>query len=214
MKKLVLLVLLAFLLIGCIESEQVKQTQTPPQQMTPVSTFFVKVVKVIDGDTIDIQFKNGTIERVRMLGVDTPETTAEKNKIGEYDGITDLECLAMWGKKAKEFTEQLEGKEVIIEFDNIAGTRGYYGRLLAYVYFKNTTDFTAELVKRGYARVYVEGECKKETEYLKYQEQAFNQRIGLWSCLNTASSTAVVIQTVHYDACGDADDRECLNERD
>jgi micrococcal nuclease len=189
-------------------------TPTPTPQLTPVNTFFVEVVEVIDGDTIDIRFQNGTVERVRMLGVDTPETTADKNKPNEYDGITDLECLEMWGGKAKDFTKQLEGKTVIIEFDNIAGTRGYYGRLLAYVYFENTTDFTAELVKRGYARVYVEGNFKKEDEYLKYQEKAIRERIGLWSCISGSTgeteSSGVYIEKVIYNPEGD--DRENLDK--
>ncbi|MBO8182829.1 MAG: thermonuclease family protein [Archaeoglobus sp.] len=202
-------------------------TQTPsptPFQPSPTPTplmfgvkYKVTVVKVIDGDTIDVRFENGEIERVRMLGIDTPETTADKNKVGEYDGITDLDCLAAWGKKAKQFSKQLEGKQAYIEFDSTAGLRGYYGRLLAYVY-TDSVDFTAELVKLGYARVYEEGECKKEAEYLKYQEQAYNEKRGLWSCLTSSSpkptptSTAVVIKTAHYDACGDKSDSECLND--
>ncbi|RLI81783.1 hypothetical protein DRP07_06645, partial [Archaeoglobales archaeon] len=113
-------------------------TQTPsptPFQPSPTPTplifgvkYKVTVVKVVDGDTIDVRFENGEVERVRMLGVDTPETTAERNKPNEYDGIADLECLAAWGKKAKQFSKQLEGKQAYIEFDSTAGLRGYYGR--------------------------------------------------------------------------------------
>jgi micrococcal nuclease len=191
-----------------------------PFQPTPTPTplFFgvkysVKVVEVIDGDTIDVRFEDGTIERVRMLGVDTPETTAEKNKVGEYDGITDLECLEEWGKKAREFARQLEGKNVFIEFDSMAGMRGYYGRLLAYVYI-DSTDFTAELIKKGYARVYKEGEFVKEEEYLGYENSAINQRIGLWSCISGSTgeteSLGVYIEKVIYNPEGD--DRENLDK--
>lgn len=205
-------ILLAVLLLGCVQ--QVEQPGTTPGYATttpfvtegmtttsPTSTpaptpfspqfgvrYRVKVVDVIDGDTIDVLLPDGSKERVRMLCVDTPEKNAEDNEPYEYDDITDLECLADYGQMAKKFTEQLLGKEVYIEFDGTAGLRGYYGRLLAYVYV-NSTDFTAELVKKGYARVYEEGECKKKAEYLNYQQQAMQSNIGLWSCRSTTSTT-------------------------
>jgi len=167
----------------------------------------VEVVDVIDGDTIDVMLPNGSIERVRMLGVDTPEKDAEDNKPYEYDDITDLEYLAEWGVKAAEFTENmLEGKEIYIEFDELAGFRGYYGRLLAYVYLLNGTDFTALLVEKGYARVYVEGEFEKEDYYLQLEEEARLNGVGLWNYSeNSEESTATVdvrITYVHYDAYG------------
>ena len=69
-----------------------------------------------------------------------------------------------------------------IEFDSIAGFKGYYGRWLCYVYMQNNTDFNAELIRKGLARVYTEGECSKENYYLTLQQQAMNDNIGLWSC--------------------------------
>ncbi|ASJ07210.1 thermonuclease family protein [Thermococcus pacificus] len=109
----------------------------------PADAIKVYVVKVIDGDTIDVAFPNGTVDRVRFLGVDTPETSASRNKANEYDHITDLKCLASWGVAAKFFVrDYIQDKVVYIEFDPIAGRRGYYGRLLAYIYLKNGTDFT------------------------------------------------------------------------
>ncbi len=164
----------------------------------------VKVIDVVDGDTIDVLLPDGSIGRIRMLGIDTPETTASKNRPYEYDSITNLTCLEYWGLEAKNFTKsELEGKYAYIEFDPVAGARGYYGRLLAYVYI-NDTDFTAELVKRGYARVYEEGECQKESEYLMYQAWAMNNSTGLWSCsiAETTKQGKIVISYVNYDAPG------------
>ncbi len=210
------ILLAALLLLGCVQqSEQATTTPsttattsfvdecetetailpapTPSPAPTPFSPEFgvkyrVKVVDVIDGDTIDVILPDGSKERVRMLCIDTPEKRAEDNEPYEYDSITDLECLAEYGLKAKQFTEQLLGKEIYIEFDETAGLRGYYGRLLAYVYV-DSTDFTAELVKKGYARVYEEGECRKEAEYLSYQQQAMQSNAGLWVCRGATPST-------------------------
>ena len=171
----------------------------------------IHVTNVIDGDTFDAIFPNGSIERVRLLGVDCPEKTASGNKPNEYDGITNLTCLAYWGIKAKDFaTSWLQGKDVYIEFDSIAGFKGYYGRWLCYVYTQNNTDFNAELVRRGLARVYTEGECSKENYYLTLQQQAMNSSIGLWGCMPQQAGGGVVILTVHYDAAGN--DWQNLND--
>lgn len=157
----------------------------------------VHVIYVIDGDTFDAEFPNGSVERVRLLGIDCPEEATSNNKPNEYDGITDLDCLAYWGIEAKIFAKSwLEGKDVYIEFDSTAGFKSY-GRWLCYVYMQNNTDFNAELVKRGLARVYEEGECSKESYYLTLQQQAMDERIGLWSCMQEGGG--VVIITVHYD---------------
>ncbi len=159
-----ILLVVAVIFLGCTQQSEQPVTTTPtttvattPVATTPATTtqfspqfgvkYSVKVVEVIDGDTIDVILPDGSKDRVRMLCIDVPEPYAEGNKPNEYDGITDLDCLEYWGKQAKAFAyNTLQGKTVQIEFDETAGLRGYYGRLLAYVYV-DSTDFTAELVK-------------------------------------------------------------------
>jgi micrococcal nuclease len=209
--KIFLLLFLTLFILGCTQQEQPSITPTPTITTTPATSapettatpftpqfgvrYTVKVVEVIDGDTIDVILPDGTKDRVRMLCIDSPEPYAEGNKPNEYDSITDLDCLEYWGKQAKAFAySNLQGKEIQIEFDETAGLRGYYGRLLAYVYY-DSTDFTAELVKRGYARVYEEGECRKESEYLQYQQQAMQSNLGLWSCRYAVTTTAPAVTT-------------------
>ncbi len=248
--KVCLPLLLALLLLGCV-TQPGKLTATPNLTAThePVTTetavshqplelqfgvkYRVEVLRVIDGDTIDVEMPDGSVERVRMLGVDTPEKTAEKNRPYEYDSITNTTYLAEWGIKAKEFTKSmLDGKYAYIEFDEKAGFRGYYGRLLAYIYLENGTDFTAELVKRGYARVYTEGNFEKENYYIQLENGARQEGRGLWAYGQTGTGTetetetgtgigtgttgqnqfngTVTIEYVHYDAAGD--DRYNLND--
>jgi len=166
------------------------QTSTPtPSEtvITPASTFEfqfgvkypAKVVYVYDGDTIKVNL-SGQILIIRLLGVDTPEKYPEKNKPYEYDAITNLTYLAEWGLRAKDFAyETLHNKTVYIEFDEVAGLKGYYGRYLAYVYLLNGADFNALLVKKGLARVYKEGKCKKEAYYLQLEEIARSNKTGL-----------------------------------
>ena len=157
------------------------QPQTHVYSGNDSQKVLVYVTRVVDGDTAWVRFPNGTEEKVRFLGVDTPETEEDRNRPNEYDHITDLRCLTIWGLKAEQFTKEvIEHKQVYLVFDPISPRRGYYGRFLAYIYLTNGTDFTAELVKEGYARVYVEGTFEKKEEYLEYQKEAMKKGLGLW----------------------------------
>jgi micrococcal nuclease len=95
------------------------------------------VQRVVDGDTIVL--RGG--ERVRYIGVDTPESV----KPG-----TPVQC---WAKAASRMNEGLvEGERVRLRFDS--ERRDRYGRTLAYVYRAGDGLFVnAELVRRGAARV-------------------------------------------------------------
>jgi micrococcal nuclease len=98
------------------------------------------VVRVVDGDTIVARLGTGREERVRYIGVDTPESV----KPG-----TPVQCFA---EAASEFNASLvEGRRVRLVGDVEARDR--YGRLLAYVYREPDEVFVnAELVRQGYAR--------------------------------------------------------------
>lgn len=97
-----------------------------------------RVVRVVDGDTIVVDLR-GAQERVRYIGVDTPETVKPR---------TPVQCF---GKKASAFNHRLlDGRRVRLVTD--VEERDRYGRLLAYVYRDGDGLFVnAELVRRGYA---------------------------------------------------------------
>jgi len=93
-------------------------------------------VRVVDGDTIRVRL-GGTEERIRYIGVDTPETV----KPG-----TPVQCF---GKAASAYNKHLlAGHSVRLVFD--AERRDRYGRLLAYVYV-GPRMVNAELVRLGFA---------------------------------------------------------------
>ena len=99
-----------------------------------------RVVQVIDGDTIDVDWA-GRRERVRLLGVDTPETVDRDRPVGCY------------GPEASAFTSRrLQGRTVRLRFDR--QPRDRYGRLLAYVEVDGRR-FNDELLAGGYARLLV-----------------------------------------------------------
>lgn len=173
------------------------------------NNFTVSVAEVIDGDTLEVRFSNDTIEKVRLIGVDTPEKYGS-NSPSEFEGIENTSYLHNWGIKASDFTKsQLGNLNVTLRYDEVAGRRGYYGRLLAYIYLPNGTMFNEMLIERGYARVYSEGDFKREAAFLSLEEDARSNYRGLWNALNTSGEGGLEISYVHYDASGN--DHENLN---
>jgi micrococcal nuclease len=166
-----------------------------------------KVTRVVDGDTFDVVLASGSQERVRLLGVDTPETFAT-NKSNEYGDITDIACLRNWGLQATKFAVGLiENKKVTLVSDTVAGEKGFYGRMLAYVHVDGR-DVGSLLVGAGYARVYTEGDSIREEEYLLLEADARGQKVGLWSCSGfTKSKVLPSSVSVSYDPFGP--DRDC-----
>jgi endonuclease YncB( thermonuclease family) len=107
------------------------------------------------------------MNRVRLIGVDTPETEEPGCEVQPY------------GPDANEFTtEELQGEEVKLEFDEDRDDR--YDRLLAYVYIDNEM-FNETLLEEGYAQVYtVSPNDKYEDRFEEAQEEAQDEEIGIW----------------------------------
>ena len=180
--------------------------QQPP--LSPLSEGVsreAEVVRVIDGDTIDVRFADGTTDRVRLLGVDTPETFSTNNSF-EYGTITDTACLDSWGDHATEFVAlALEGQTVTLAADPAAGERGSFGRLLRYVHHKGD-DFNAVLVESGFARAYTEAESSRLAEYVALEAQARSLGLGLWRCdagaaTSGAGAPSVTCDPAYPDVC-------------
>lgn len=126
----------------------------------------IKVTRVVDGDTIIVNL-NGKQERVRLIGVDTPETVDPRRPVQYF------------GKEASNFTKKmLSGKQVRLEYD--WNKRDKYNRLLAYVYLPDGAFFNAELIKQGYAHAYTRFPFKYLEEFRKYEREARENSRGLW----------------------------------
>jgi len=124
------------------------------------------VERVIDGDTIVVT-DGDKIEKVRLIGVDTPETVHPKKPV-EY-----------FGKEASAFTKSMcEGKKVRLEYDQTK--RDKYNRLLAYVYLEDGTFLNAEIVKQGYGHAYTRFPFKYLEEFREYEREAREDKRGLW----------------------------------
>ncbi|AIJ05413.1 nuclease (SNase domain protein) [Methanocaldococcus bathoardescens] len=194
MKKLLIaFILISISLCGCVDFKSIENYGNYQNYNNFVNThehYYGKVVKVVDGDTVYVNV-NGELWKIRLLGVDTPETY-KKNNPHEYyllngTPITNTTYLKIWGEKAKYFAKkQLENKTVIIVFDNEAPKKDKYGRYLAYIFINNSNNlinFNEELLKYGYARVYISNFELKD-EFLEVEREAKENRIGLWNWHN------------------------------
>ena len=130
-----------------------------------------KVQKVVDGDTIEI-LKHGRTEKVRLIGVDTPET---------LDPRKPVQCF---GKEASNNTKHiLEGQVVRIETDPLVGERDKYNRILAYVWLGNDELINLELVSGGFAHEYTyrSQSYKYQSEFKLAEKTAQANNLGFWS---------------------------------
>jgi len=148
--------------------------------------YVVNVVGVEDGDTADVVFEDGTVERVRFLGMDTPEVTGVDERVAEWSGIDDEEHLRDWAERAGEFgRDKFADETVTLVFDEEEPVRGKYGRLTAYVRYDSSgdgshnTEYNLEAVEQGYARAYSSGFGSHDT-YSRAENDAFVNRRGLW----------------------------------
>lgn len=127
------------------------------------------VESFVDGDTITVNV-NGVSERIRMIGVDTPET---------QDPRTSVQCF---GKVASEFTKSLIGNQSVrLETDPTNTNRDRYNRLLRYVYLPDGRLVNAEIIKQGYGFAYTLFPFEKLEEFRSYEIKAREQHLGLWN---------------------------------
>lgn len=124
------------------------------------------VKRVIDGDTIEVAGN----ERVRLIGVDTPETVDPNRPVG---------CF---GKEASHFTSSLLPAGTLVRLVGDAEARDRYGRLLAYVYRAADGLFVnAELLRRGFGQILtIPPNVAHTDEFVAISAQARAAGQGLW----------------------------------
>jgi micrococcal nuclease len=126
---------------------------------------------VVDGDTILLDGD----ERVRLIGVDTPELHRPNTPVQFY------------AREASAFTRRLvEHRRVRLEFDRTHPSDGYprrdkYGRTLAYVYLGDGTFVNLEIVRRGYGFAYTRFPFRYLDEFRAAERAARESGAGLWA---------------------------------
>ncbi|KUG03311.1 nuclease(snase)domain [hydrocarbon metagenome] len=135
-----------------------------------------QVTQVVDGDTIWVDLNNNSSEKVRLIGVDTPETVHPT--IGEEP----------YGREASNYTKsRLTDQQIELELD--VQDRDQYGRLLAYVWIGSEL-FNETLVRQGYAQLSTyPPNVKYVDRFTAAQTVARNASLGLWGIEQTASGS-------------------------
>lgn len=135
------------------------------------------VTRVVDGDTLDVDL-GGRTERVRLLGIDTPESV----KPG-----TPVQCFA---KEATRRLQALLPSDTPVRLVRDVEERDRYGRLLAYVYRQPDQLFVnLDLVRGGYAHVLTfRPNVTHADELTQAASEARRTPRGLWAACPAASS--------------------------
>ena len=148
---------------------------TPPSRKSCYNFRVIKIVKVLDGDTIDVTIDLGfdlyKKERVRIAGVDTPEKRTR-----------DLEEKALgidatnWLKE--KLTETIKGDEELTIRTELKGGVGKYGRLLGWLYVgESNLSLNEQMITEGYAWEYDGGTKQKDFEELREIRRSFGSLV-------------------------------------
>ncbi len=149
---------------------------------------------MFDGDTVEVRLGDGTVERVRLIGIDSPERG---------------ECFA---DEARRFLSGLVAGGTIGMTVDVTD-RDRYERLLRYLWLPDGTMVNAEMVRTGHAiaRRYPPDEAHAD-RFTRVQSDAEAAERGLWApdaCGVALDGVQVEITTIRYDAPGN--DNENLN---
>jgi micrococcal nuclease len=179
-KRLIIALILAVILLAAV-SERVRQSgQTGNIAVNPNDDFAnfhqktFTVIKVVDGDTLDFDNPDDRLEpqRLRLLGIDTPETKKPGTPIMHY------------GPQATDETKKMcLGREVLILIDSISKTRDRYGRLLGYVLLDDDIILNEYLVENGFAYADLRFQHSYYKKYKSLAEKCRKKKIGLWKDL-------------------------------
>jgi endonuclease YncB( thermonuclease family) len=146
------------------------------------------VVRVVDGDTIVVE-RHGEQVKVRLIGVDTPETVHPSKPIEHY------------GKEAPRFTTNLlKGESVYLLSERSHEKTDRYGRTLAYVYRAPDGLFVnAEIIRQGYGHAYTRFPFKYMKQFRQLEQFAGNAGKGLWASAPTELPSSTSARSLKTD---------------
>lgn len=139
------------------------------------------LIEVIDGDTYKVRFR-GKEEKLRLIGIDTPETQANRKAHKDADKQNQsLESIREMGDQAREYVRSLipPGTRLRLEFD--VQIRDRYDRLLAYAYLENGEMLNEKIIAEGYASpMTYPPNIRYQPNFLSLYQKARLQKKGLW----------------------------------
>jgi micrococcal nuclease len=165
---------IGLVLLCVVLAARSRTTPLPPGSTLPAPQETHRVARVIDGDTLLL----GNGIRVRLLGVDTPETNHPDRPVEP------------WGLEAKAFTQQLvEGRDVRLEYDR--ERLDQYRRVLAYVWIEDRL-LNEELIRHGLSAAETGFPIRSDRQrrFRNAEEAARAEQMGIWSPSELSNSNA------------------------
>jgi micrococcal nuclease len=161
-----LIVAIIVMLAGMVLASPAQAYPTMPQGVQGPFT----VTKVVDGDTIWVD-NNGQREKIRMIGLDTPETVDPRKPV---------QCF---GREASAQAKTiLGGQSVYLETDPSQDSFDKYGRTLAYVWTESGRLVNLDMIADGYAFEYTyDLPYRYQQDFRAAEDDARTQERGLWS---------------------------------
>lgn len=203
-------VCLCSVLLGCSQNKNARSTVSSSQGDLPSSPtqlsergLAVKVVSVIDGDTVVIEIQEqsakalnhtpnsnpitrvqGGTETVRILGIDTPEKTG---------GPRAAECF---GDQAKQYANKLMPKGSTIWLKRDVETRDRYGRLLGFIWLEDGTFYNLHMLEKGYATpLFIGLNQRYQQDFESAADAARKSWVGFWQ---HCGGPDVLLQSDHH----------------
>ena len=140
------------------------------------------VAYVVDGDTVAVRIDK-TLEKVRLIGIDTPESRRnERAQLQADRSNRDMKAIIEFGKRAKETLKGLlpKGTELRVEYD--AQKRDKYGRLLASIYRTDNVMINEEMLLRGYAQLLtIPPNVRYVERFKRALAKSKKEQRGLWA---------------------------------
>lgn len=155
-----------------------KKNNESKQNVSSGAFIKAKVTKHVDGDTVHVTLENGETQKIRFIGIDTPETV-HPNKDVEF-----------YGQEASDFTKNsIYNKTVYLEKD--VSDTDKYGRHLRYVWLEKPKEINESTIKtkmlngilvaQGYANASTyQPDVKYQDYFTRFQREAKNKNLGLW----------------------------------
>ena len=174
------MLLLAFAALTCVTAAAAATSRTgSPESPAGAFTYRGTITHIVDGDTLDVRLASGRTERIRLIGIDTPERG---------------ECYAT---KATERARLLAmSKPVVLRGDATQDTRDRYGRLLAYVWIPGGKDLGYQLIAGGFAKVYVyRNPFQRLSAYRNAEAGARGATGGQWKACGTTTTPSTPVLT-------------------
>jgi micrococcal nuclease len=141
-----------------------------------------KVTKIVDGDTIYCSQGYGKEEKVRLIGIDTPESNKNPKTYRDAERTGEsVKSIIELGKKSTAFVKSRLSVSTEVRLELDVQAKDKYGRTLAYVYLPDGSMLNELIVREGYAQVMtIPPNIKYQELFVEAERDARKNKRGLW----------------------------------